>query len=96
MTKTGLVRRFGARGDPLMMRYHDEEWREGPLHDDLALFEFLVLDGFQSGLSWRTMPHKREAFRESFHNGELPGLDRGSVGSMQVAWWSSHPTLSDR
>ena len=50
-----------------MMRYHDEEWGV-PLHDDRALFEFLVLDGFQAGLSWRTILHKRENFRRAFDN----------------------------
>ena len=39
--------------DPLMQKYHDEEWGF-PLHDDRKLFEFLVLEGFQAGLSWRT------------------------------------------
>ena len=48
-----------------MMRYHDEEWGV-PLHDDRALFESIVLDGFQAGLSWRTVLHKREAFRSAF------------------------------
>ena len=51
--------------DPLMQKYHDEEWGV-PLHDDRKLFEFLVLEGFQAGLSWRTILHKREAFREVF------------------------------
>ncbi|HNQ38575.1 MAG TPA: DNA-3-methyladenine glycosylase I [Prolixibacteraceae bacterium] len=51
--------------DPLMWKYHDEEWGM-PLHDDRKLFEFLVLEGFQAGLSWRTILHKREAFREVF------------------------------
>jgi DNA-3-methyladenine glycosylase I len=51
--------------DPLMVRYHDEEWGV-PLHDDRKLFEFLVLEGFQAGLSWRTILHKREAFRRAF------------------------------
>ena len=50
-----------------MMRYHDEEWGV-PLHDDRALFEFLILDGFQAGLSWRTILHKRENFRRAFHD----------------------------
>lgn len=52
-------------GDPLMQKYHDEEWGV-PLHDDLKLFEFLVLEGFQAGLSWRTVLNKRKAFREVF------------------------------
>jgi DNA-3-methyladenine glycosylase I len=51
--------------DALMQKYHDEEWGV-PLHDDRKLFEFLVLEGFQAGLSWRTILHKREAFREVF------------------------------
>ena len=60
-----VIRCFGGPDDPLMMRYHDEEWGV-PLHDDRALFEFLVLDGFQAGLSWRTILHKRESFRRAF------------------------------
>jgi DNA-3-methyladenine glycosylase I len=63
---THLVRCFGRPEDPLMMQYHDEEWGV-PLHDDQSLFEFLVLESFQSGLSWRTILHKREAFRLAFH-----------------------------
>src|SRR5690606_4851563 len=51
--------------DPLMMQYHDEEWGV-PLHDDDKLFEFLVLDAFQAGLSWRTILYKRENFRKAF------------------------------
>jgi len=51
--------------DPLMIRYHDEEWGV-PVHDDRKLFEFLVLDAFQAGLSWKTVLHKREAFRKAF------------------------------
>ena len=51
--------------DALMMRYHDEEWGN-PVHDDRRHFEFLVLDGFQAGLSWRTILHKRENFRKAF------------------------------
>lgn len=47
------------------MAYHDREWGI-PLHDDNALFEFLVLEGFQAGLSWFTIPRKRENFRRAF------------------------------
>ncbi|MDO8898097.1 MAG: DNA-3-methyladenine glycosylase I [Bacteroidales bacterium] len=49
----------------LMIQYHDNEWGV-PLHDDDKLFEFLVLDAFQAGLSWQTILNKREAFREAF------------------------------
>jgi DNA-3-methyladenine glycosylase I len=52
-------------GDPLMMSYHDEEWGE-PVHDDRKLFEFLILEGFQAGLSWQTVLRKRENFRHAF------------------------------
>jgi DNA-3-methyladenine glycosylase I len=51
--------------DPLYMAYHDEEWGV-PERDDRALFEKLVLDGFQAGLSWITILRKREAFRRAF------------------------------
>ena len=55
--------------DPLMIKYHDEEWGV-PVHDDRKLFEFMVLDAFQAGLSWRTILHKRENFRKAFDNFE--------------------------
>lgn len=51
--------------DPLMIAYHDTEWGV-PLHDDRKIFEFMVLDAFQAGLSWRTVLHKREAFYKAF------------------------------
>lgn len=53
--------------DALMIAYHDQEWGV-PLHDDQKLFEFLILEGFQAGLSWRTILHKREHFRKAFDN----------------------------
>ncbi|MCD6045448.1 MAG: DNA-3-methyladenine glycosylase [Gammaproteobacteria bacterium] len=53
--------------DPLYVRYHDEEWGK-PLYDKHRLFEFLVLESFQAGLSWRTILYKREAFRAAFDN----------------------------
>jgi DNA-3-methyladenine glycosylase I len=55
------------RDDAPMARYHDTEWGV-PLHDDRKLFEFLILDAFQAGLSWRTILHRRENFRKAFHN----------------------------
>ena len=51
--------------DPLYLAYHDEEWGV-PEYDDRALFEKLILDGFQAGLSWITILRKRENFREAF------------------------------
>ena len=51
--------------DPLYVRYHDEEWGV-PLHDDRRLFEMLILEGAQAGLSWITILRKRPAYREAF------------------------------
>jgi DNA-3-methyladenine glycosylase I len=51
--------------DPLYVAYHDREWGV-PVHDDRKIFEFLVLEVFQAGLSWRTVLHKREDFRRAF------------------------------
>lgn len=53
--------------DPLYVTYHDEEWGV-PVHDDRKLFEFLILEGAQAGLSWITILRKREAYREAYAN----------------------------
>jgi len=50
---------------PLMVEYHDKEWGV-PVHDDRTLFEFLVLEGAQAGLSWQTVLNKRENYRKAF------------------------------
>jgi DNA-3-methyladenine glycosylase I len=52
--------------DPLMIEYHDTEWGV-PLHDDRKIFEFLVLEGMQAGLSWLTILRKRENYRQACH-----------------------------
>jgi DNA-3-methyladenine glycosylase I len=52
-------------GDPLYLAYHDEEWGV-PVHDDRRLFEMLMLEGAQAGLSWSTILHKREGYRRAF------------------------------
>jgi DNA-3-methyladenine glycosylase I len=54
-----------AGDDPLMIAYHDREWGV-PAHDDRRLFEMLILEGAQAGLSWRTILHKRAAYRRAF------------------------------
>lgn len=54
-----------AGDTPLMQQYHDEVWGV-PLHDDLGLFEFLVLEGAQAGLSWQTILNKRDNYRRAF------------------------------
>lgn len=63
-----ILKRCGWHSnDELMIRYHDEEWGI-PQHDDNKLFEYIVLDAFQAGLSWKTILHKRENFRKAFDN----------------------------
>jgi DNA-3-methyladenine glycosylase I len=68
-----------ARPDPLMVEYHDSEWGV-PCHDDIELFERLTLEGFQAGLSWSTILHKRPAFREAFR-----GFDPAVVAAFDAA-----------
>jgi DNA-3-methyladenine glycosylase I len=65
MTPDTIRRCWPAGDDPLMDRYHDEEWGV-PAREDRRHFEYLILDGFQAGLSWRTILHKRENFRRAF------------------------------
>jgi DNA-3-methyladenine glycosylase I len=60
-----VSRCFWAGSDPLMIAYHDEEWGT-PTHNDRELFEWLMLDCFQAGLSWQTILHKRANFARAF------------------------------
>lgn len=61
------MERCGWAKNDLAIAYHDTEWGV-PLHDDQGLFEFLILEGAQAGLSWDTILRKREAYREAFDN----------------------------
>ena len=61
------IRCAWAGTDPLYVAYHDQEWGV-PLHDDRLLFEFLILDGMQAGLSWAIILKKRDNFRRAFDN----------------------------
>lgn len=63
----GVARCWWPGDDPAYLAYHDHEWGR-PVADDHRLFEKIVLEGFQSGLSWRTILHKRPRFREVFHD----------------------------
>ena len=65
-------------GDPLYVAYHDEEWGV-PSHDERHLFELLVLEGAQAGLSWSTILHKREGYRRAF-----AGFDAEKVGRLDA------------
>lgn len=61
--------------NPLMIAYHDKEWGI-PLHDDMKIFEFLVLDAFQAGLSWSIVLKKREGFRKAFDHFDYKKIAR--------------------
>ena len=77
--------RCGWMGDDAqMLQYHDEE-RGKPVHHDNTWFEYLVLDAFQAGLSWRTVLHKRPAFREVFHGFDPARVVRMTEAEMQAA-----------
>jgi DNA-3-methyladenine glycosylase I len=77
--------RCGWMGDDeLMCHYHDEEWGV-PVHEDRRWFEYIVLDAFQAGLSWRTVLHKREAFRKVFHGFDPNRVARMSDKAMEKA-----------
>ncbi len=65
MPRDDVCRCAWAGGEPLYQTYHDEEWGV-PVHDDRLLFEFLVLEGAQAGLSWLTILRKREGYRVAF------------------------------
>jgi DNA-3-methyladenine glycosylase I len=65
MEKTAKSRCPWAGTDPIYIRYHDVEWGV-PVHDDRTLFEFLILEGAQAGLSWLTILKKRESYRRAF------------------------------
>lgn len=72
-----MERCFGT-GDPLYEHYHDTEWGV-PVHDDRTLFEFLILEGAQAGLSWRTVLHRRDGYRRAF-----AGFDPAQVAQFTV------------
>lgn len=67
-----------------MIEYHDQEWGV-PLHDDRRLFEFLILEGAQAGLSWETILKKRENYRRAFDNfdpAKIAKYDRGKIQAL--------------
>jgi DNA-3-methyladenine glycosylase I len=71
-----------AGTDPLYVAYHDREWGV-PLHDDRKLFEMLILEGAQAGLSWITILRKREAFREAFDRFDPSKVAKYDPGRIQ-------------
>lgn len=77
-----VVRCAWAGTDPLYCRYHDREWGV-PVHSDRKLFEFLVLEGAQAGLSWITILRKRAAYRNAFHGFDFNRVARYSEGDVR-------------
>jgi DNA-3-methyladenine glycosylase I len=79
-----LVRCSWVGNDPLMLTYHDDEWGV-PVHDDRHLFEFMLLEGAQAGLSWSTILRRREAYRKAFAGfdpARIARFDRRKVESL--------------
>ena len=89
MTKP-IVRCAWAGVDPLMIEYHDREWGV-PVHDDRLLFEFLILEGAQAGLSWSTILRKRAAYREAFDHFDAPKVAR--YGEAKLAALLQNPGI---
>jgi DNA-3-methyladenine glycosylase I len=81
---------WAGTDDPLMIAYHDEEWGK-PVHDDRVLFEFLILEGAQAGLSWRTILHKRESYRKAFSGWDVRKVAR--YGEKDVARLMADPGI---
>ena len=79
-----MINRCWGDNDGLLMRtYHDTEWGT-PLHDDKKLFEALVLDGFQAGLSWSMIINKRENFRKAFDNFDYKKIAKYSSNKIRA------------
>ena len=77
-----LQRCSWAGDDPAMRHYHDTEWGV-PLHDDNKLFEFLMLEGAQAGLSWSTVLNKRDAYRRAFHGFDIKRVARMTDAALE-------------
>lgn len=73
--QSGQIVRCNWASAPPNIRYHDEEWGV-PVHDDQKLFEFLILEGAQAGLSWTTILNKREKYRKAFAGFDPPKIAR--------------------
>lgn len=78
----GVSRCWWCVSDPLLLRYHDDEWGR-PVDDDRRLFEKLTLEGFQSGLSWLTILRKRENFRKAFKSFDIATVARFNEGHVE-------------
>ncbi len=79
---TPVQRCAWAGSDPLTVAYHDDEWGV-PSHDDSHLFEMITLEGAQSGLSWITIPRKREGYRRAFKQFDPAKVARFTVHDVE-------------
>jgi DNA-3-methyladenine glycosylase I len=89
-TSDGRVRCEWAGSDPLMVAYHDEEWGV-PVYEDATLFELLMLESFQAGLSWSTILRKRETFRAAFDGWDAAKI--ASYGESDIARLLADPGI---
>jgi len=80
--KTDLNRCGWCLSDPIYIKYHDEEWGV-PVHDDRKLFEFLILEGAQAGLSWHTILKRRHGYRKAFCNFKVEKVARFTEQDIQ-------------
>jgi DNA-3-methyladenine glycosylase I len=87
---TQLKRCAWSEGDPLLIDYHDKVWGL-PLHDDQKLFEMLILEGAQAGLSWITVLKKRQAYREAFDRFDPEKVAR--YGEAKIAELLNNPGI---
>ena len=74
---------WSSGDNSLMTQYHDEEWGL-PVHDDRELFEFLILEGAQAGLSWSTILNRRENYRKAFDNFDIGKISRYNEAQISV------------
>ncbi|MFZ1238624.1 MAG: DNA-3-methyladenine glycosylase I [Anaerolineae bacterium] len=81
---------WAAATNPLYLAYHDEEWGV-PVHDDRKLFEMLILEGMQAGLSWSTILNKRANFRQAFADFEVATV--AAYGAAEVAALLANPGI---
>lgn len=83
-TENNVVRCSWCGNDPLYIKYHDEEWGK-PVYDDKTLFEFLILEGAQAGLSWITILRRRDGYRQAFADFDVQkvaAFDEGDVARL--------------
>ncbi len=88
---------WGATDDALMREYHDKQWGR-PCHDERTLFEMLVLEGAQAGLSWACILNKRENYRAAFDNWDIEKIaaydDAKISGLLQNSGYTSKPNMA--